>query len=197
MAEPSLTWTLMVPKGALRVVLAPILAFTTSWVNQSLQITRPLPGNIPRGIYQTWYFSLGVDKCSPSTVVTLGSSTGVTNKSLPMRYCLSTENSSGSLGNSKNNALTGGAPKEDELANSVYYKNHVNVCHQIKRYSINLPSTVRVRNVQQSRYERPRLHYPTCMALETLHPFGCGSGRKARRQRVATSDCITLHLCFP
>ena len=56
-----------------------------------------------------------------------GVKTGVTKISLPIRNCLSMAKSSGSSGNSKNNALTGGDPNEDELANSVYYsKNKVN-----------------------------------------------------------------------
>src|SRR6266481_5927965 len=46
-AAPSRMWTLIWPRGAERVVLAPDAAFTTSCVHQSRQMTFPLPGKIP------------------------------------------------------------------------------------------------------------------------------------------------------
>ena len=62
----------------------------------------------------------------PSMVVAPGVRTGVTRMSLPTSHCLSTVKSSGSLGNSKNNAFTGGRPAIDALAKSVYFAIVVN-----------------------------------------------------------------------
>lgn len=56
----------------------------------------------------------------PATVVTLGARTGVTRMSRPMRNCVAISNNSGSFGNSKNRARTGGVPLIDEVANRVY-----------------------------------------------------------------------------
>lgn len=107
-AAPSRMCTLMFPNGASSVTFALVFKFlppccTTSCVNQSLQITLPRPGK------------------TPETLETFGVSTGVTRMLRPTRNCLSTEKSSGSLGNSKKSARTGGVPDVDELAKRVYY----------------------------------------------------------------------------
>ena len=57
----------------------------------------------------------------PSTVEAFGVRTGVTRRSRPMRYWRSTANSSGSSGNSKKRARTGGVPCIDAFANNEYY----------------------------------------------------------------------------
>ena len=57
---------------------------------------------------------------APETVDTFGTTTGVTRRSGPRRNCLSTSNSSGSSGNSQNNARRGGVPAREAFANNVY-----------------------------------------------------------------------------
>jgi hypothetical protein len=57
---------------------------------------------------------------SPETEVTFGVSTGVTKMSPPSMNWRSTASNSGSCGNSKKSARTGGVPYRDAFAKSVY-----------------------------------------------------------------------------
>jgi hypothetical protein len=60
------------------------------------------------------------ERGSPETEVTFGVRTGVTKMSLPTMNWRSTESSSGSCGNSKKSARTGGVPYREAFAKSVY-----------------------------------------------------------------------------
>ena len=59
-------------------------------------------------------------RSSPETDDTLGVRTGMTKMSPPTMNWRSTESSSGSCGNSKKSARTGGVPYREAFAKSVY-----------------------------------------------------------------------------
>lgn len=93
---------------------------TMAWVYQSRQMTCPRPGRKPvRGMNKFGaHVHSGLD--SPETEVTFGVSTGVTKMSRPTMNWRSTESNSGSCGNSKKRARTGGVPYKEAFAKRVY-----------------------------------------------------------------------------
>ena len=90
------------------MTVAPGVAGTVTalWVYQSRQTVAPRPGKMP------------------ATEDTFGSRTGVIRMSRPMRNWVSIPKSSGSSGNSKKSARTGGVPRVDAFAKRVYCWSH-------------------------------------------------------------------------